>query len=79
VTTQTLMRLCFGNVTFLQIENRPPPDSNPATGGQSTRTFAMNMSQRSITTPRSALVFGLVGVQHALNGLVDLVEDEDAG
>jgi hypothetical protein len=34
---------------------------------------------RGRNTPHSALVFGPVGVHNALNGLVDLVEDEGAG
>ena len=35
---------------------------------------------RGRNTPHSALVFGPVGgVHNAINGLVDLLEDEDAG
>jgi hypothetical protein len=43
-------------------------------GGSSAEAAA-----RGRNTPHSALVFGPVGVHNALNGLVDLVEDEGAG
>jgi hypothetical protein len=48
------------------------PPSEP--GGSSAKAAAGGRD-----TPHSALVFGPVGVHNALNGLVDLVEDEGAG
>ena len=40
---------------------------------------AFHRGSRRANTPRSALVFGPVSTQRALNGVVDLVEDERAG
>jgi hypothetical protein len=44
-----------------------------------TSSFTRPTERLSRPSPHSALVFGPIGVHHALNGLVDLVEDEGAG
>jgi hypothetical protein len=51
----------------------------PKAGQRSLWEISAELASRARITPHSALVFGPVGVHNAINGLVDLVEDEDAG